>query len=78
MIALRCTIQSLLGVHVEGLTLDMDKVKTYLNLPPITQLYGELLGVINHPPRMLAAILQVCDLSFPLIWPFFFCSWLMA
>jgi hypothetical protein len=45
---------------VEGLTLDMEMVKTYLNLPPITQLYGELLAAINHPPRMLAALLQVC------------------
>jgi hypothetical protein len=45
---------------VEGLTLDMEMVKTYLNLPPITQLYGELLAAINQPPRMLAALLQVC------------------
>lgn len=52
--------QHLLGVYVDGLTLDMNMLKRYLELPPMDQLYGELLSVINHPPRLLAQLLQVC------------------
>lgn len=55
--------QHLLGVYVEGMTLDMNMLKRYLDLPPMDQLYGELLSVINHPPRLLAQLLQVCVLG---------------